>query len=258
MKESAPFSESPVNPVVYLLYYNVNGSPVPTTTFHKDLGVYISSDLSWSGHIEKIVSKAYRSLGMVRRHFSASISANTKRALYIYLIRSQLLYCSVVWRPFHLKDIHLLERVQRRATKYILNNYSLDYKSRLVALDLLPLAMVNDISFFVKSVGNPTLSFDIQQFISFSHLSRHSSNSRLIYNYSRLNLVRHFYFNRLPRLWNSLPPMDQNLTVAQVISRIKAYFWDKFLTSFNPKDPCSLHLVCPCDRCHHSNPAPQF
>ena len=211
MKESAPFSESPVNPVVYLLYYNVNGSPVPTTTFHKDLGVYISSDLSWSGHIEKIVSKAYRSLGMVRRHFSASISANTKRALYIYLIRSQLLYCSVVWRPFHLKDIHLLERVQRRATKYILNNYSLDYKSRLVALDLLPLAMVNDISFFVKSVGNPTPSFDIQQFISFSHLSRHSSNSRLIYNYSRLNLVRHFYFNRLPRLWNSLPPRIKTL-----------------------------------------------
>ena len=49
------------------------------------------------------------------------------------LIRSQLTYCSQVWRPHLLKHIMSLERVQCRATKFILNDFSSDYKSRLVA-----------------------------------------------------------------------------------------------------------------------------
>ena len=36
-------------------------------------------------------------------------------------------------------DILLLEKVQRRATKVILNDYTSDYKSRLIKLQLLPL-----------------------------------------------------------------------------------------------------------------------
>ena len=38
-----------------------------------------------------------------------------------------------------IKDILLLERIQRRATKFTLNNYTTDYKSRLTELKLLPL-----------------------------------------------------------------------------------------------------------------------
>ena len=43
------------------------------------------------------------------------------------------------WRPQLIKDIQKLERIQRRATKYILNNYDLSYKQRLDQLHLLPL-----------------------------------------------------------------------------------------------------------------------
>ena len=76
------------------------------------------------------------------------IQTSKKSSIYISLIRSQLTYCSQVWRPHLLKHIMSLERVQRRATKFILNDFSLDYKSRLVVLQILPLMMqleVNDI-----------------------------------------------------------------------------------------------------------------
>uniref|UniRef100_A0A1X7SEZ4 Uncharacterized protein n=2 Tax=Amphimedon queenslandica TaxID=400682 RepID=A0A1X7SEZ4_AMPQE len=53
--------------------------------------------------------------------------------------RSQLCYCSQVWSPMHLKDIRVLELVQRRATKYILSGSVLSYKDRLIKLNLLPL-----------------------------------------------------------------------------------------------------------------------
>ena len=38
-----------------------------------------------------------------------------------------------------MKDITVLEGVQSKATKFILNDYSSDYKSRLQSLRLLPL-----------------------------------------------------------------------------------------------------------------------
>ena len=42
-------------------------------------------------------------------------SIPAKKQPYISLGRSQLLYCSQLWRPQLLKDIFILEQVQRRA-----------------------------------------------------------------------------------------------------------------------------------------------
>jgi len=44
------------------------------------------------------------------------------------------MYCSQIWRPQLIRDIITLERAQRRATKYILNDYTSSYKSRLLQL----------------------------------------------------------------------------------------------------------------------------
>ena len=79
--------------------------------------------------------------------------------LYLSLVRSQLMYYSQLWRPNLIKHIHSLERVQRRATKYILNDYSSDYKSRLMNLKLLPymyIYEINDIIVFSsKPISHP-------------------------------------------------------------------------------------------------------
>ena len=85
---------------------------------------------------------------------------------YLTLDRSQLLYCSQVWRP---TLIVLLEKIQRRAAKYILADYDSNYKS-IIALDLLPLIAefeLNDIMFCVKSLRSQGAHFDIDSFVSF-------------------------------------------------------------------------------------------
>lgn len=38
-----------------------------------------------------------------------------------------------------IKDITTIEKIQRRATKYMVNDLSLDYRGRLISLKLLPL-----------------------------------------------------------------------------------------------------------------------
>ena len=146
-----------------------SGVEIPLVISTRDLGILISDTLSWSDHIHLITSKAYKMLGLIRRSFSDTLSVFNKKSLYISLVRSHLLYCSVIWRPHLSKYIKLFERVQRRASKYLLNDYSSDYKSRLISLKPLPLSMVmelNDILFFLRSPTSILLLISLTMLVS--------------------------------------------------------------------------------------------
>ena len=121
----------------------------------------MSHDLSWDNHYKYILSNAYKMLGLLRRTFPKVDCVQAKKALYLSLIRSKLTYCSPIWRPHFLKDIQSIENVQRRATKFITNDYSSDYKYRLICLQILPLMMqfeLNDVMFFVSSIFETLLN----------------------------------------------------------------------------------------------------
>ena len=170
---------------------------------------------------------------------------------YISLVRSQLLYGSQIWRPLHLKDTNPIESVQRRATKYILNDYISDYRSRLVKLNLLPLTMLlefNDICFFIQSLKHisPSNSFNISKYIDISfsqHHTRSGSFRKLVQPLIRHNRDKQFYFNRLPHLWNSLPPLDLSLSYNTIRSKLKDIFWNEFMANFDPENNCTIILL---------------
>jgi len=59
--------------------------------------------------------------------------------LYSALVRLQLKYCIQVLGPQHRKDVELLVRVQRRATKMVQRLEHLSYEDRLRELDFIRL-----------------------------------------------------------------------------------------------------------------------
>ena len=219
--------------------YYICGQPVARKWSYRDLGIIMSHDLSWKNHHDFILSKAYRFLGLLRRTFSTVDCNQAKKILYLSLVRSQLMYCSPIWRPQFLKDIQSFENIQRRATKFITNDYSSSYKSRLVSLHMLPFMMqleLNDILFFVASIKNPTKSFDISEYVIFcSGSTRSSVGFKLVHSFSRNNKIKHFYFHRLPRLWNSLPTIDINQS--RLIKRkFQSFLWNHFIDHFDPNN----------------------
>ena len=80
----------------------------------------------------------------------------------VYLVCSQLLNCSLLWRPDLLNDNEQVKRVERCATKHILGDCKLGYKEHLFALGLLLLMHeleINDVMFCVKSLKSPAKDF---------------------------------------------------------------------------------------------------
>jgi len=78
----------------------------------------VSSDLKWHEHISNICLKATRTLNFVRRK-TYCCSQRAKNLAYLSLVRPHLEYAAAAWDPYTAKDIQQLERVQRRAARFV-------------------------------------------------------------------------------------------------------------------------------------------
>ena len=171
------------------------------------------------------------------------LGRSTTRRLPLTLIANLTWYVAAfppsipVWRPRYINDFTTLERVQRRATKYILNDFSTNYRRRLISLELLPLMYfleLLDILFFIKCLKFPDPSFPVLNFVSFSNTkTRSSSFSKLIHNPCSSRLSQHSYFSRIARLWNTLPPIDTSVPFSTIKFQVKNFLGSHFLANFN-------------------------
>ena len=114
-------------------YLNPGACPIAEKEHIKDLGVMISSDLSFSHHINKVVQSCYKLTGWVLRSFKGR-SRPLMMTLWNTMVQSRLDYCSQLWSPNTAGNINLLEDVQRSYTRKIDGMRGLDYWERLQTL----------------------------------------------------------------------------------------------------------------------------
>ena len=119
-----------------------------------------------------------------------------------------------------------------------------------MSLKLLPLMMslkISDIIFFISFYENTQDHFNISSHVKFSSSStRASSNKKLPSSYVPHH---HSYYNRMPHLWNCLPPLDLDSSIATIKRELKAIFRSHFVSNFNPNNSCFFHLLCPNSTC---------
>ena len=91
-----------------------------------------------------------------------------RRTLYLSVVRPVLAYASQVWSPQSIGLIKRTERIQRRASKFILNlpyMCSESFRERLITLELMPLSYRHeymDLMFFFKVInGLVVISEDV-------------------------------------------------------------------------------------------------
>ena len=229
-----------------MIFIMVNNQ-LPQWASHRDFGVLLLFDLSWSCHYDHICANAYKSLVLFCRTFSNYHATEAKKTLYNTLVRSKLIYNSQLWNPHLIKDIINLERVQCCTIKFILNDFTSNYKCCLSKLNMLYICMITMSSSFSSSISNtyPSNHFDITQYVTFGYgNTRSTSHNKLYYKYSTNNLLCNSYFCRLPRTWNALPPMDLSKPFTVLKSSIIEALWKHFMINFNSEDPCTYISLC--------------
>ena len=98
--------------------YRLHDHVLKTVTSARYLGVDISSSPSWRSEIDRITSSATKALNCVRRNIKTK-HPGVRVMVYNTLVRPQLEYDAAVWDP-HTKDqTKQVEKVQRRAARWV-------------------------------------------------------------------------------------------------------------------------------------------
>ncbi|KAG5891121.1 hypothetical protein JTB14_022234 [Gonioctena quinquepunctata] len=114
--------------------YTLNHEQLVKVEYYNDLGVTITSDLTWSHNISNI-KRANTKLYFLKKIFS-NTSPETLTNLYKVYVRPILEYGGQVWSPELLKDRNMLESVQQRATRMSFGLRRTSYEDRLNQLCL--------------------------------------------------------------------------------------------------------------------------
>lgn len=194
--------------------YVLNGSTLSRAYSIRDLGVTLSSNLCPEAHINSVICKANKTLGLLFRSASSGLSIDAMRLLFTSLVRSVLEYCCVAWCPYQFGHISRLERIQDRFLRVVGIKLGFDYHSVPLgfvreSLQLVPLITrrkLHDIMFLRRvllgEIDSPELLNQIELRVGGRTRSLHLFNHRAYAtNYEQYSTIP-----RLHRLGNTMSP----------------------------------------------------
>ena len=165
--------------------------------------------LKWASHINKISNKANSVLGFVKRN-PKHANRDLKEQAHASVVRSILKYSSTVWDLFYQKDIARLERVQRRAARFVLNDHKAlsSVTSMVSQLGWKPLAERRReyrLSLHYQII-NGLVAIPADTHLHFNTRNKRISNSKsLKLPICTTDTFRHSFFPATIRDWNLLP-----------------------------------------------------
>jgi hypothetical protein len=115
--------------------YTMDGHVLEETREERDIGVIVSNDLKPAAQCARAAKTATTVLGQITRSFQYR-DKKIFLALYLRYVRPHLEFASQAWSPWYVKDIQMLEKVQKRAVSLINGLQSDTYVGKLKELGL--------------------------------------------------------------------------------------------------------------------------
>ncbi len=193
--------------------YYLHGHVLENVKEAKYLGLTLQHDMRYNIHLDNITNKASRTLGFLRRNLQIN-SPKLKTTAYKALVRPMVEYAPTVWDPYTQKGVKQVEKVQRRAARYVLNRHRNQSS---------PTEMLEDLKWqtleerrkqqrltMMYKITNGHVAVNADKYITPTEplrTSRHQHSQMLTVPPSKLNpdYYRYSFFPRTVREWNALP-----------------------------------------------------
>ena len=109
---------------------SVDGTMLETAESIKILGVTVDRNLNFNDHVSRMCTKAGRQLNVLQR-LKGCLDYNSRMAIYKTFIMSNFNYCPVIWMFTSKASLSKLESLQKRALRFVLNDYESTYQNLL-------------------------------------------------------------------------------------------------------------------------------
>ena len=199
-------------------HYEMDGHILKRSKYEKDIGVNVDNDLNFNVHINSMVNKANRVMGIARKTFS-NLNCEIFIPIFKALVRPHLEYAAPVWSPHGHGSGHLktkIEDVQRRATKRIPGMKDLCYSARLRKLKLPTLAYrrvrgdMIQVFKLLMPIKKGAYDNSLPKLLKLKsdigiRVVGGKNNKQLYKGNVRNNLAKSSFNFRVCKLWNSLP-----------------------------------------------------
>jgi hypothetical protein len=199
--------------------FQLCGKGLKVTIEEKDLGVIMHNSLKPSRQCTEAAKKANRILGMIKRTV-VSREKDVILRLYKTLVRPHLEYCVQAWCPFLKKDIEILEKVQRRATKMIKGYQRLTYEERLKRCGLTTLEKRRTRGDLIETYKILTNKVEVprERFFATKQYDGTRGHTMKLFKKRVGRYKQHFFSVRVVDRWNEL---DEKIVMATSVDNFK-------------------------------------
>jgi len=166
--------------------------------------------LSWNTHVGHAVAKASRMLGVVRRNL-AKCPEKLKETAYSSLVRPHVEYASVIWDPHQVNNKEKVEKIQRKAARFVKSNYTMTAGTVTSLLKQLGWKSLEDrradarLTLFYKIV-NKEVDVPRDRYLApVTRISRHTNTKNYKHHQTKLLCYKYSFFPRTLLEWNELP-----------------------------------------------------
>lgn len=202
----------------------------------KDLGIIFDPELDFKEHINYLINKAKKALFLVKFHTKNFQDVESIIHLYNSLVKSKLMYGSLIWNTDIAALEYELEKIQNQFLRYLsfkihepMHYYNHNYKFIQQRFNIVPLKVArkqHDLIFLHNLLNNKINSPELLSQIMFHAPLRYLRNRNSLFYIPNINLKHKSSLNRIMNLTN-----DNNEWI------------DLFVPFFSSKKSLKINLV---------------
>ena len=220
--------------------YMFDGKPIPVLSIYKDLGIFVDSRLAFDVHTTNLAKKTRGLIWLLLKSISKK---NKKFAVRMYkqYVLPSIFYATPFFFPRYIKDIDILERIQKSFVRALLPQKALHYETRLALLDLVPIeaTLIRRGLLYIYKIltQQPELRSLLPPFV---HTNSRSSKWNFVIPIAHSEIRKNMFPNYLIPIWNALPQsIFDSSSLSSFRQSLSTFDLSAFLKGRALKMPCA-------------------